>query len=149
MNVVENLLNYEDYCTLRQSVGWNNFKKEQVLHVLKNNVYSIVVYEDEKAIGMGRLLGDGMYFTIVDVVVHPIYQRRGIGHFIIKQILKYVDKHTQVGWKSSVQLIAERGKEPFYETLGFQKLPHVGAGCGMQKLIEKLSGQSALCSDDE
>lgn len=41
---------------------------------------------------MGRLIGDGMYFLIVDVVVHPVFQKCGIGTNIMNMLLKYVEK---------------------------------------------------------
>lgn len=34
---------------------------------------------------MGRLIGDGMYYMIADIVVQPDYQKQGIGSKIINQ----------------------------------------------------------------
>ena len=34
-------------------------------------------------------------------------------------IIEFVDKETPIGVRSSIQLIAEKGKEIFYEKLGF------------------------------
>ena len=86
---------------------------------------------------MGRLIGDGMYYTIVDIVVQPDYQRRGIGNNIINRILGFVDRETPTGGRSSIQLIAEKGKETFYENLGFKIIPHEFCGSGMRKVIRK------------
>lgn len=63
--IKENQLDYETYCNLRESVGWNNWSKVQAQKALKKSYCSIVIYDNENAIGMGRVVGDGIYFTIV------------------------------------------------------------------------------------
>ena len=63
---------------------------------------------------MGRLIGDGIYYLIVDIVVEPEYQGKRIGSNIVDMLLTYVENQTSVGGRSSVQLIAEQGKEGFY-----------------------------------
>ncbi len=133
----ENVLCYEDYCRLRESVDWFNFSKEQTKKSLKNSLYTVVVEEGGQVIGMGRLIGDGMYFIIVDVVVEPACQRKGIGSKIVDMIIEYVNRETPVGGRSSIQLIAEKEKEAFYEKRGFKIIPHQFCGSGMRKIIHK------------
>lgn len=86
---------------------------------------------------MGRLIGDGIYYLIADVVVRPGFQGKGIGNRIVDMLLTYVDVNTPVGGRSSVQLIAERGKEEFYIKKGFKLIPHEFCGSGMRKIIKK------------
>ena len=112
--IKENQLNYETYYTLRESVGWNNWSKEQAEKALENSYYSIVIFYNDNAIGMGRVVGDGIYFTIVDIVVRPEYQCRKIGTTIMNSILEYIEKNMCEGSRVSVQLLAEVGKEQFY-----------------------------------
>lgn len=38
MNYKENVLTYEDYFRLRESVGWMNFSKEQAQRALLNSI---------------------------------------------------------------------------------------------------------------
>ena len=135
MEYKENLLSYEDYCMLRKSVGWHLFSKNQMQQALNNSLYTIAAVENNQSVGMGRLIGDGMYFLIVDVVVHPAFQKCGIGTNIMNILLKYVEEKTPAGGRSSVQLIAEKGKEPFYEKFGFKTIPHDFCGSGMRKVI--------------
>ena len=137
MEYKENLLSYEDYRTLRESVGWHLFSKNQMQQALDNSLYTIVAVENNQSVVMGRLICDGMYFLIVDVVVHPVFQKCGIGTNIMNMLLKYVEKKTPTGGRSSVQLVAEKGKEPFYEKLGFKTIPNEFCGSGMRKVIHK------------
>ena len=137
MDYKENALYYDDYCSLRKSVGWLNFSKRQAETALTHSLYTITVVENGHTIGMGRLVGDGLYFVVVDIVVQPVFQKNGIGSEILNRIIEYVDKVTPVGGRSSVQLIAEKGKEVFYEKLGFKVIPHNFCGSGMRKVIRK------------
>ena len=137
MEYRENVLCYEDYCSLRESVDWLNFSEEQTKKALDHSLYAVTAVENDRTVGMGRLLGDSMYFMVVDIVVHPDYQKNGVGSKIINMILEYVDKETPIGGRSSIQLIAEKGKEAFYEKLGFKLIPHEFCGSGMRKVIRK------------
>lgn len=133
MEYKENILVYEDYCKLRESVGWPVFPNVQ--KVLGNSLYTITAIQDKQSVGMGRLVGDGMYYMITDVVVQPGYQKQGIGSKIVKMLVVYVSAGTPVGGRSSIQLIAEKGKEPFYEKMGFKVIPHEFCGSGMRMVI--------------
>ncbi len=137
MNYKENALCYEDYCNLRESVGWLLLSKEQTENALRNSLYTVIAVDNNKVTGMGRLVGDGMYYMIADIVVCPSCQKRGIGTKITKMLIDYVDSKTPIGGRSSIQLIAEKGKEPFYEKVGFKLIPHDYCGSGMRKVIHK------------
>ncbi|MCI5730779.1 MAG: GNAT family N-acetyltransferase [Eubacterium sp.] len=137
MEYRENGLTYEEYIALRDSVGWYNLAEEQVSKSIKNSIYDIVVEDNGQAIAMGRLIGDGIYFLIADIVVKPEYQGKGVGSKVIDKLLSYVDTNTPIGGRSSVQLIAEKGKEEFYIKKGFKLIPHEFCGSGMRKIIKK------------
>ena len=138
MEYKENVLTYEDYFNLRESVGWMNFSKEQTQKALLNSIYTVIAVDDYgDAVGVGRLTGDGMYYMIVDIAVCPDYQKKGISTEIINMLITYVSRETPVGGRSSIQLIAEKGKESFYEKIGFKKIPHECCGFGMRKVIRK------------
>ena len=137
MEYKENLLCYEDYYRLRESVGWSNFSTEQAQKSLNNSLYTVIAVENNQTVGMGRLIGDGTYYLIVDVIVHPAFQKKGVGSKIVNMLIKYVNDETPIGGRSSIQLIAEKGKEAFYEKMGFKLIPHDFCGSGMRKVIRK------------
>ena len=137
MEYKENALYYEDYCKLRESVEWLPYSKEQTQKALDNSIYTVIAVDNNHTIGMGRLIGDGVYYLIADIVVHPNYQKQGVGSKIVNMIIEYVEKATPIGGRSSIQLIAVKGKEAFYEKMGFKIIPHEFCGSGMRKVIHK------------
>ncbi len=94
MEYKENVLSYENYYRLRESVGWTNFSKAQAQTALNNSLYTVTAVENNQTVAMGRLIGDGQYYMIVDVIVHPDFQNQKIGTSILNLLLKYVDNHT-------------------------------------------------------
>lgn len=137
MNYKENALCYDDYRRLRESVGWHNYARAQTENALSRSLYTVVAEDANQVVGMGRLIGDGLYYLIIDIVVQPDYQQKGIGSKMIDMLVDFVDKETPVGGRSSIQLIAVKGKEPFYEKKGFKIIPHEFCGPGMRKIICK------------
>ena len=133
----ENTLRIEDIQKIRKAVHWSMFIENQLQQALNMTVYSIVVKDDEDVIAMGRLIGDGIYYLICDVAVIPGYQKQGIGTRIIEKIIEYVQNHLQNNERCSIQLIAAKGKEAFYESLGFARIPSDLSGHGMQMFIKK------------
>ncbi len=63
---------------------------------------------------MGRAVGDGIYFMIMDIVVKPEYQRMGIEVQLYICFWNILRKNMCVGSRVSVQLISEPDKEQFY-----------------------------------
>ncbi|RRD94529.1 N-acetyltransferase [Clostridiales bacterium COT073_COT-073] len=135
--IEENNLDYKTYFALRESVGWSNFSPKQAEIAIANSYYSIVVKDLENEIAMGRVAGDGMYFTIVDIVVKPEFQGRGIGTMILQAILKHIERNLPEGSRASIGLISEIGKESFYIKQGFKLIPHQFCGCALRKIILK------------
>lgn len=96
-----------------------------------------MVQDGEQKVGMGRVIGDGMYFTIVDVVVQPEFQGKGIGTLIIQTILKFIEDEMCSQSRVSIQLLSEKGKEDFYIKQGFKLIPHEYCGPALRKIIHK------------
>ncbi|MDE5802274.1 MAG: GNAT family N-acetyltransferase [Lachnospiraceae bacterium] len=130
-------LTVDEYHDLRRSVGWNIKNIHIVENAIKNSVIIKKAIYDNKVIGMGRVIGDGLYYLVVDVVVDPKYQKRGIGKKIIDEIIKEIENRTEKGQSSSINLMSMGGKEEFYEKCGFTKVPFGYTGYGMIKRIEK------------
>ncbi len=134
---IENDLSVDEYNNLRNTIGWDTKDIEVVQKAIKNSVIVKKATSESKTIGMARVIGDGIYYLIVDVLVDPKYQKNGIGKKLIDEIVKEVENKTKKGQKCSINLVSISGKEEFYEKCGFKKIPFDYTGHGMIKRIEK------------
>jgi GNAT superfamily N-acetyltransferase len=109
----------DDFVSLHQTTGWNAkglYTYDQLYTAISNSWYSVSIYHNKNLIGFGRIISDGIYQTLIcDVMVHPAYQKQGIGKKVMKALLKKCDKEG-IKW---VQLFCAKGKQDFYMKLGF------------------------------
>jgi GNAT superfamily N-acetyltransferase len=69
---------------------------------------------------MARMIGDlGLNYYIKDVVVHPDYQKQGIGRLLMDELMGFVQSNGVSGTTITVELCAMPDKMPFYEKFGF------------------------------
>ena len=134
---IEDGLNFDEYNNLRRSIGWDLKDVNTVELAIKNSTIVKKAICDDKVIGMSRVIGDGIYYLIVDVVVNPKYQKKGIGKKLMTEIINEIENRTPKGQSCSITLMSMNGKEKFYEMCGFKKIPFGHTGYGMIKKITK------------
>lgn len=127
-----------DYLFLRNSVQWPQLSARQAAASIKNVVFLIAARHGDKTIGMTRVVSDGGYIMhIADVVVLPEYQRQGIGKTMVGMAMQYIRGTIHEGETVFVNLMAAKGKEPFYRQFGFEVRPNDKYGAGMSQHIKK------------
>ena len=134
---MESNITPEEYNELRNSVGWDSKEKHIIQNALASSIVVKKVIYENKTIGMARIIGDGLYYLIVDVVVHSDYQKKGIGKLLIESIVKDIEERTEIEQKCSINLISMKGKEEFYQKCGFRTIPFDYTGYGMTLRIQK------------
>lgn len=133
-----NDLTPQEYKDFRASVGWFDVTLSQAKRVLDNTAIVVCVRDAGKAIGMGRLLFDGGCAAYVaDIVVSPEYRGQGIGKTIVKSLCDQAVERLESGEHMYFILSSVKGKEAFYEKLGFLSTPNENAGHGMRKDVIK------------
>ena len=96
------------------------------------------VRDDEKAIGVARLLWDGGYIAFLsDVIVDSEYRGRGIGRKLVESCIQKLKNDMKPGYKVKMTLNSAKGKEAFYEKFGFRVRPNEDAGPGMDQWFIK------------
>ena len=137
MRITENELSVDLFYELYASVGWEPPLKEQIAEALNNTIAAFTVYDDNNnPVAMARLIGDGgMSYYIKDFAVIPTEQKKGIGTMLMKHIENYIIKNLKPDWAVSLELISSKGKEPFYEKMGFEARPCEWDGAGMFKMV--------------
>ena len=128
----ENNKNIEEFNFLYDAVGWGAYNEKVTKKALDNTFYSVSVYEDDKVIGYGRLIGDTICFIYVhDIMVLPEYQGQKIGTIIMKKILEKVNEIKKENPDLRVYLGASKNREKFYEKFGFITREKANLGSGM------------------
>ena len=129
---IEHTPSAEEFNYLTNSVGWGIRKNNIIDEALKNTLYSLCVYDDDKLIGYGRIIGDKTIFLYIqDIMVVPEYQSNHIGTGIMKNLLKKINGYKKINPNIRTYLGASKGKESFYEKFGFISRPNENLGSGM------------------
>ena len=135
--ILDNELQADDFIRLFASAGWGEVPKDMVETSLANSYATFSVKSGDKVIAMARLLGDGaMSFFLKDLVVDPDCQGCGIGRVLLTHVEEYIRAKLKPGWKGYLQLVSAKGKEEFYQRLGYIAHPHEHSGPGMSKWLE-------------
>ena len=94
IQIKENINNVKEFNLLYDLVGWGSYDEKISKKSLDNTYYSVSVYDDNKIIGYGRLIGDGICFMYIhDVMVDPKYQNQKIGTIIMNKLLEKIKKN--------------------------------------------------------
>ena len=130
--IKENVNSIEEFNYLYDAVGWGSYDEKVSEKALANTMYSVSVYDDDKIIGYGRIIGDGICFLYIhDVMVIPKYQNKKIGSQIMNKLLEKVNQIKIENPYVRVYLGASKGKEKFYERFGFITREDANLGSGM------------------
>ncbi len=133
-----NHMTSEEYNELREAVEWRPMTAGQAERGLKHTTFLVVAREEGKAVAMGRVLFDFGYTAYIgDVIVRPEYQGQGIGKHIVELLMQQVMAVAEPEDRIMFILGAAKGKEGFYEKLGFRKRPDDFSGHGMTRWRKK------------
>jgi len=96
---------------------WSSADKPQQLHQALRHSHSLVTaWDGETLVGLANAISDG--FLVVyypHVLVHPDYQRRGIGRELMERLLRrYKGFHQHA-------VLADKTAVAFYERCGFER----------------------------
>lgn len=107
----------EQVLALYRANRWSSADKPtQLMAGLANSHTVITAWAGPRLVGLGNAISDGhlaVYFP--HLLVHPEYQRRGIGREIVQRLLnRYEGLHQQV-------LLADYDSQEFYRRFGFTR----------------------------
>jgi ribosomal protein S18 acetylase RimI-like enzyme len=107
-----------DYMRLRAAAGMSARSVEGAEIGLPNSWFGVTIRHEGRAVGMGRVIGDGgTAFQIVDIVVEPDHQKRGLGNRIMAALMEQLT--TRAPANAYVSLIADGDAQYLYAQYGF------------------------------
>lgn len=132
-----NTITPEEYLAMREIVGWRLFPIEEAAAGLAGSAYLCCIRQNGSPIAMSRYLWDGGYVVyIADVIVKPEYQGQGLGRLLMERTMAQIRSNLKPGYRVMVNLMAAKGKEPFYQKFGFEDRPSERFGEGMHQWLE-------------
>lgn len=122
----------KEFNNLTEAVDWGTRENKIIEEALKHTLYSLCVYDENKLIGYGRIIGDKTIFLYIqDIMVIPEYQGKKIGTGIMNKLIEKINEYKKVNPEIRTYLGASKGKESFYEKFGFISRPNEELGAGM------------------
>lgn len=120
------------YRRLRVVAGLSPKTEEQAERGLPNTWFGVTVWHEGRAIGMGRVIGDGgTAFQIVDIAVEPAHQGKGLGKAIMGALMDHLHAEAPAG--AYVSLVADGDARHLYAKFGFE--PVMPKSIGMATVL--------------
>ena len=114
---------------LYEAVGWVAYTRDErrgdLEKAIENSSFVVSAWEGNTLVGLARVLSDDVsIFYLQDILVHPDYQRRGIGARLISECLT---RYQHV--RSKVLLTDDEERQRlFYENAGFRNTKDLTSG---------------------
>ena len=110
---------------LSSAVGWSPRPLDQVKQALENSYSYVSAWHShegqEQLIGFARAVSDGVFHAVLlDILVHPHFQNRGIGKTIVQTLIKQLHDSKI----KDITLFASPHIVDFYHKLGFVSQPN-------------------------
>lgn len=126
-----NEYNEKEILSLYQNVGWTNYvnNPSMLKSAYENSLKILGAYENEKLLGIIRVVGDGHSIVYIqDIIVLPEYQRHGIGTALLGKILEiYQNVYQKVLLTDNTEKTIQ-----FYKAAGFEMDTDIGCKAFMK-----------------
>jgi ribosomal protein S18 acetylase RimI-like enzyme len=119
-------LPFDQLLALYEAVGWKAYTSEgqrgRLQQAIQNSTYVVSAWCGERLIGLARGLSDDVsIFYLQDILIHPDFQRRGIGKQLMDRCLERFD-HV----RTKVLLTDDQtGQLEFYQACGYKNTRHL------------------------
>ncbi|MDF4024658.1 GNAT family N-acetyltransferase [Luteibacter sp. PPL201] len=130
-SLVPGVPSVDDYLRLRRASGLTPRSAEAAHAGLPRTVVGVIVRHGETVVGMGRVVGDGLFYLLVDIAVDPAHQKKGIGKALVGRLMDELGKVSPA--EAYVGLFADGEACHLYAKFGFE--PTAPASLGMARWI--------------
>lgn len=120
---------------LYEAVGWVNYTRhpEGLEQAYRHSLLTLAAYEDERLAGILRAVGDGCSVVLIqDLLVHPDWQRRGIGAALLREAVARFENVYQL----ELMTDDRPGTVAFYRSLGFRRASEFGCAAFLKMNAE-------------
>lgn len=120
--------NESDVLSLYKSVYWSLYLKEpeKLRRAYDHSLFVLAAYQEERLVGIIRVVGDGISIIFIqDLLVHPDFQRRGIGKQLMTAVL---EKYRAVRQKA-LMTDDMPAQKAFYRSVGLVPIEETKGVC--------------------
>lgn len=122
----------EEYIALRAAAGMSPRSRAAARAGLGGGLYTVAARLDGRAVGMGRVAGDGgTCFLMLDLAVDPTMQGQGIGTAIFARMVAFAERVAPP--TAVLMLLADVPADRLYARFGFR--PSAPRSIGMIRRI--------------
>ncbi|MFN3676635.1 MAG: GNAT family N-acetyltransferase [Sphingomonas pseudosanguinis] len=119
-----------DFLRLRQIAGLTPRSVAAAEAGLPRTVFGVTIEHDGRAVGMGRIVGDGaLCLLIADIAVDPAHQGRGLGKAVMAALMAHIAD--QAPAEVYVNLIADGDAHRLYAQFGFEPVAPLSQGMAL------------------
>lgn len=128
---------------LYNSVGWLAYTSgepgRRLPEAIRNSTFVVSAWHSERLVGLARCLSDDVAICYLqDILIHPDYQRQGVGRRLLERCL---ERHAHV--RLTVLLTDDEARQKqFYESLGFKNINELRQ-ITLNAYVRSASGQLA------
>ena len=117
-------LEIEQIARMYRAAGWWDDEDDQNPNLIRRIVAGshcfLTVRDGDAIVGMGRAISDGVNDAYIqDVTTRTDLRHRGVGSALVDRLVERLQKDG-IRW---IGLIAADNTQPFYEKLGFARMP--------------------------
>ena len=112
----------DNIVALYEQEGWRAYlgDNDKLARAFEGSLYMVGAFDEERLVGMIRLVGDGEHILIVqDLLVAPDYRNEGIGKTLLAQAL---EPYRTVRTKLVLTDLYDPNANAFYQALGLKPI---------------------------
>jgi len=121
--LVERAPSVAEFIALRSDAGWHLPNQKIAGAALNKALYSIVAISEGTVVGCARIVGDGLYLYLQDVIVKSASRRCGIGTALVRRCMDVTASIAPPNSGCLVVLMAAPELQRFYSRFGFKLAP--------------------------
>ena len=109
-------ISWERVSEIFTAVGWGQRDPGDLRRCFERSSFVRLAIDGDQIVGFGRSMDDGRYYgMIVDLVIDPAYQRKGIGSRMLSELREAMSNFI------FLTLTAATGQDDFYHKQGWKR----------------------------
>ena len=122
--VVKDEFDVQSFIDIRKDLGWYDIPYDLVERAAKGSMFNVSVFDGDKCVGIGRLVGDGaLKGMLTDVMVRKEYHHQGVGKLVVTTLIERLRDFIKDGECFQLEASPTAGNREFYVKCGMKYKP--------------------------